>query len=93
MKLDEKGLSGFYHAIKDLSSIRRQNQKKEYTMNGCMYIAKWGYFMKNKMFHSENSVPYIMSEETSIEIDTPLNYELACKIIEKGFVDLELWKS
>lgn len=92
--LDEKGgLSEFYHAIKDLSSIRRQDQRKEYTMNGCMYIAKWDYFMKNKMFHSENSVPYIMPEEVSIEIDTPLNYELACKIIEEGIVDLELWKS
>lgn len=91
--LDEKGgLSKFYHAIKDLPSIRRQDQKKEYTMNGCMYIAKWDYFMKYKMFHSENSVPYIMPEETSVEIDTPLNYELACKIIESGLVDLELWK-
>lgn len=91
--LDEKGgLSEFYHAIKDLPSIRRQDQKKEYTMNGCMYISKWDYFMKNKMFHSENSVPYIMPEEASVEIDTPLNYELACKIVEKGLVDLELWK-
>lgn len=91
--LDEKGgLSEFYHAIKDLPSIRRQDQKKEYTMNGCMYIAKWDYFMKNKMFHSENSVPYIMPEEASIEIDTPLNYEFACKIIESGLIDLGLWE-
>lgn len=91
--LDEKGgLSEFYYAIKDLPSIRRQDQKKEYTMNGCMYIAKWDYFIKNKIFHSENSVPYIMSEETSIEIDTLLNYEIACRIVEKGLVDMELWK-
>lgn len=90
--LDEKGgLSEFYYAIKDLPSIRRQDQKKEYTMNGCMYIAKWDYFMEYKLFHSENSIPYIMSEENSIEIDTMLNYELACRIVEKGLIDISLW--
>lgn len=90
--LDKDGkLSEFYYAIKDLKSIRRQDQAKEYTMNGCMYIAKWDYFMKNKLFHSENSVPYIMSEENSIEIDTMLDYEIACRIVEKGLIDMSLW--
>ena len=81
----------FCYAIKDLPSIRRQDQKKEYTMNGCMYIAKWDYFIKNKIFHSVNSIPYIMPEEASIEIDTLWNYEIACKIIEDGLVDMDLW--
>ena len=90
--LDKDGkLSRFYFAIKDLKSIRRQDQEKEYTMNGCMYIAKWEYFMKNKLFHSENSIPYIMPEECSIEIDTILDYEIACRIVEKGLIDLSLW--
>lgn len=90
--LDKDGkLSEFYHAIKDLKSIRRQDQKKEYTMNGCMYIAKWEYFIKNKLFHSENSIPYIMPEEYSIEIDTILDYEIACRIVEKGLIDVSLW--
>jgi CMP-N-acetylneuraminic acid synthetase len=85
------GLSYFYQGIKELKSIRRQDQKKEYTMNGCMYIAKWNYFEKYKLFHSMNSVPYIMSEEVSIEIDTMLNYEMACSMVEKGIVDITPW--
>lgn len=90
--LDENGgLSEFYRAIKDQTSVRRQDQKKEYTMNGCMYIAKWDYFMKNKLFHSEKSIPYIMPEEKSIEIDTMLNYEMACNLVEKGMIDVSLW--
>lgn len=90
--LDKDGrLSKFYYAIKNLKSIRRQDQEKEYTMNGCMYIARWEYFMKNKLFHSENSIPYIMPEECSIEIDTMLDYELACQIVEKGLIDMRLW--
>lgn len=90
--LDENGgLSEFYRAVKDQTSVRRQDQKKEYTMNGCMYIAKWDYFMKNKLFHSEKSIPYIMPEEKSIEIDTMLNYEMACNLVEKGMIDVSLW--
>lgn len=90
--LDKDGkLSKFYYAIKDLKSIRRQDQEKEYTMNGCMYIAKWNYFIKNKLFHSENSIPYIMSEDCSIEIDTMLDYEIASWIVEKGSIDMSLW--
>lgn len=91
--LDEyEKLSEFYYAVRDLKSTRRQSQKKEYTMNGCMYIAKWDYFIKNKMFHSINSIPYIMPEENSIEIDTMLDYEVAGKIMESGLIDKNLWK-
>lgn len=85
------GLSEFYYAIKDLKSVRRQNQRKEYTMNGCMYIAKWDYFLNNKLFHSEKSLPYIMSEESSIEIDTMFNYEMACAVFRKGLININLW--
>lgn len=60
-------------------------------MNGCMYIARWDYFIKNKLFHSENSIPYIMPAEASVEIDTMLDYELANIIIEKGLIDIDLW--
>lgn len=91
--LDEDNkLSYFYQAIKDLKSIRRQDQKKEYTMNGCMYIARWDYFEKYKLFHSENSIPYIMPEESSIEIDSAFNYQVACSIVENAMIDLSLWQ-
>lgn len=91
--LDDKGgLSNFYYAVKDLPSVRRQDQKKEYTLNGCMYIARWDYLMRNHTFHAENSLPYIMQEETSIEIDTRLDFEIASKVIESGFIDCGLWK-
>lgn len=91
--LDTDGkLSKFYYAIRDMKSVRRQDQEKEYTMNGCIYVAKWDYFVKNKLFHSENSIPYIMSDVSSIEIDSLYNYEVACSIVEKGLIDIELWK-
>ncbi len=91
--IDKQGhLSYHYDAIKDMRSLRRQDQEKEYTMNGCIYVAKYEYFKKHRLFHSENSVAYIMPEELSIEIDSFLNLEFAEYLVEKGIVDLSEWK-
>lgn len=91
--IDQNGkLSLFYEAIFNMESVRRQDQKREYTMNGCMYIARWDYFMENKLFHSYNSVPYIMTSEASIEIDSMLDYYTAQLMVEKGLIDLKLWE-
>ena len=91
-ELDNKGgLSYFYDDIKDMNSIRRQDQPKQYTMNGCFYIAKWDYLKSNHLFHSANSLPYIMDDAYSLEIDTMDNYEYAKFLVEKGLVNMEYW--
>lgn len=91
--LDENGgLSFFYEKIKKLDDVRRQAQKTQYTPNGCMYIATVDYFRKEGLFHSIHSVPYIMPTERSIEIDSMLDYYLACLLAEKGIVNTGLWK-
>ena len=92
-ELDADGkLSLFYDEIKKLNSVRRQSQAKEYTMNGCMYIARWNYFKEHKLFHSVNSVPYIMPEEQSVEIDTVTDYHFACFLVDNGIIDEKLWR-
>lgn len=91
--LDEDGkLSIFYDSIIQMKSVRRQDQKAEYTMNGCIYLAGYDYFVRNRLFHSKNSVPYIMPPEASVEIDSMLDYEVARMILEKGLVDMRLWQ-
>lgn len=91
-ELDDAGkLSLFYDEIKHLNSVRRQSQAKEYTMNGCMYIARWDYFKENKLFHSKNSIPYIMPSERSVEIDSMSDYYYACFLVEEGIIDEGLW--
>lgn len=91
--LDENGgLSHFYQAIQQLKNVRRQDQEKEYTMNGCMYMARWDYFETHQSFHSENSVPYMMPDEVSIEIDSMYNYKVACIMAEHAMIDLSLWE-
>lgn len=91
--LDEQGgLSLFYNEIKKMRDVRRQAAPPQYTMNGCIYIAKWDYFKKNKMFHSSCSVPYIMDGPHSIEIDCPEDYEYAKYLVEAGRIDISPWK-
>lgn len=85
------GLSEFYNALKTMKSVRRQDQEKEYTMNGCMYIARVDYFLQTKSFHSEKSLPYIMPPEKSIEIDSMNDYMYACFLVEKKIIDVIHW--
>ena len=91
--LDENGgLSLFYDSIKNMSRLRRQDQKAEYTMNGCIYAAKWEYFKKFHMFHSQNSVPFIMAREKSIEVDSMMDLEFARFVVANGLIDLAEWE-
>lgn len=90
--LDKNGkLSYFYETLKDMKRVRRQDQEPEYTINGCIYVARWEYFKNNHIFHSMNSIPYVMPFEASIEIDSYMDYEFAKFIVEKGLIDISKW--
>ena len=90
--LDSDGcLSFFYDEIRNINNVRRQDQQPEYTMNGCIYIARWAYFKQNHLFHSRNSIPYIMSPEKSIEIDSMIDLEFARFLVKENIIDLTEW--
>ena len=92
-ELDDKGgLSNFYEAIYGHKKVRRQDQEAEYTMNGCMYIARVNYFREHKIFHSIHSLPYVMPTERSIEIDDMNQFYYAKFCAESGLVDVNEWK-
>ncbi len=91
--LDEHGgLSYFYDSIVNLRSVRRQDQPIQYTMNGCIYVASFDYWIRNKSFHSVNSIPYIMPSERSIEIDSKMDLLMAKSAVEAGYIDLNMWE-
>ncbi|WP_297438410.1 acylneuraminate cytidylyltransferase family protein [uncultured Clostridium sp.] len=73
--LDEtKSMSGF---MKDLKFVRRQDFKKEYRLNGAIYIASIEYYKKYKTFYEEDSFAYIMPKERSIDIDSLMDFKIA----------------
>ena len=60
-------------------------------MNGCLYIAKWDYLKRNKLFHSTNSLPYIMEKKVSVEIDELDDLNYAEYLIDNGMINRKLW--
>lgn len=80
-----------YMNIKELKGLRRQDQKKEYTMNGLLYIADWQYFKQNKTFHSERTYAYITPKERSVEIDEMNDLYYARFLVENNIIDKKLW--
>lgn len=57
-------------------SSRRQDLSKLYKRNCAIYLTKTGLIMKGDIF-GEVSRPYIMPEERSVDINGPIDFELA----------------
>lgn len=92
-QLDKNGrLSSLYNQIINMKSVRRQDQPKEYTLNGCVYCVKWDYFEKYKTVYSEDMVPYIMPIETSVDINCAFDLVVAKSVIDNKLVDMSLWE-
>lgn len=53
-----------------MSNARRQDLPKAYAPNGAIYIFRMSDFLDRGGFPSNGSVPFVMSEEDSIDIDT-----------------------
>lgn len=65
----------------DSKKFNRQNMKKEYRINGAIYICKTDYFLKYKSFYMEKSYPYIMDKISSIDIDDIYQFDFVKFII------------
>lgn len=73
----------------DNKSLARQNFKKEYRINGSIYICKTDYFLKYKSFYKERSFPYIMDKISSIDIDDIYQFKFAEFLMSEGFKNTE----
>lgn len=57
--------------------LRRQELPKVYKNNGAIYLIKTEVLLKEKTFETDNIMAYIMSKESSIDIDTNLDFKFA----------------
>lgn len=91
MKKIEDGLLKSYMDV-DLETkyFRRQELPKVYTLNGAIYISKTESLLKNRSFYSENTIPYIMTKEKSVDIDDIIDFKLVELILKErtknGFI-------
>lgn len=54
----------------DALSMRSQDLSQTYSLNGAIYIDSSDHYLAEKTFLSSGTIPYVMSEESSIDIDT-----------------------
>ena len=60
-----------------LESRRQDLRPPAYVRNGSIYAMTWEQLRTNETRYDKNTVPYIMSEERTINIDEPIDLELA----------------
>lgn len=61
----------------DYSGYRRQDNQKEYSPNGAIFIGTVEEYLKKKHFFGADSLAYIMNKADSIDIDDRLDFEFA----------------
>jgi CMP-N-acetylneuraminic acid synthetase len=64
----------------ELTSSNRQTLPTAYYPNGAMYIFLLSEFIKNGNFPSNGSLPFIMTEYESIDIDTEDDFVMMEKL-------------
>ncbi len=67
----------------------RQTAPKVYDMNASIYIYKKDFLLRTKTIHSDNTMVYIMPQERSIDIDTPLDFKFVEFLLKEGVVDID----
>lgn len=60
---------------------RRQELPDTYFLNGAIYIVDVKKFLSHKKFIFNDSLSYVMSKESSIDIDEPIDFKLAQLIL------------
>jgi len=76
--------NGTIHNFLKIDQRTYFRQKEPYYLpNGALFITDTEKFIKNQDFYSENSFPYIMSKEKSLDIDDKYDYLLAKVIYEE----------
>lgn len=70
---ESKSLSGFLK--KEILNKRSQDLDKYYRLNGSMYLCKINRLMaENTFFIKDKSIAYEMTQESSVDIDTHLDF-------------------
>lgn len=67
------------------NTSRRQDLTETYVLNGALYLAHISWLKEQQSFVSQETLGYIMSPETSVDIDTPMDWQWVEFLIERGY--------
>ncbi|WP_181348842.1 cytidylyltransferase domain-containing protein [Thalassobacillus sp. CUG 92003] len=66
----------------DSDLLKNGTNQELYRINGAIYAIKTASLYKNKSFFGPSTLPYIMSREHSIDIDTALDFQIASLLMQ-----------
>lgn len=78
---DNLSMNKFFQ--KKIYRTRRQDFKKNYTLNGAFYMGKWEIFYNNKDYYNQNTYAYILSQERSLDIDSYFDLKIAKYLLKE----------
>ena len=81
-KVDQAGRLRDYFEL-NIGNKNRQDLETAYIPNGAIFIFKLSVLKKIYSYYSDNTFAYVMSQESSLDIDTPLDFEFAEFIMRK----------
>lgn len=71
------------------SMVARQLLPQVYSLNGAFYLTHRDTLIDRKTFMPERTLPFVMPEERSLNLDGPLDLFLLEALLEKGRVQVE----
>ncbi|MBJ13432.1 MAG: hypothetical protein CMG62_10225 [Candidatus Marinimicrobia bacterium] len=72
------------YVIKEEEGTRRQDLKPDaYMRNGAIYLTKRNVLMKDSSIWGKKITPIIMSEKTSISIDSELDFKIVDELLNE----------
>jgi N-acylneuraminate cytidylyltransferase len=81
--LFEENEEGYLRKSKSGKFTRRQDCPKVWEYNGAVYIINIQSLKQKEIVDFEKILPYEMSEQDSVDIDTPFDFELAELLLQK----------
>jgi len=64
---------------------RRQDLPPVYALNGALYLARIDWLKERQSLIGQETLGYVMSPESSADIDTPLDWQWVEFLIEQGY--------
>ena len=64
----------------------RQEFQKSYVPNGAIFILQLDYITRNRTYYSSNTIPFIMDEKYSLDIDTDHDFYFAETLINNRLI-------
>ena len=72
-----------------VASVARQSLPSVYALNGAFYLVRKDILLRERTFIPFRTVPFVMSADKSINLDTPTDLRYLEMMINSGFVEIE----